>query len=261
MDFRGFTACAIIALCLIKQSDAQITAWTALDSAGDAATVTVSGTDGTVPVSVVESTAVGGTLFTVTATGNSATYGYTFATDGNPSTLGAIAASTSGAVTLAAGKSFDYETTKTHVFKIIATDAAAAGNVGTATITVTITDTAEFTKYAFCLSSSSVTAGSSVGTLVTDQSSPTFTAATTVDFASFTIDTATGAITVATGVTLEATTQTYYTFTTTAAATGVTTSPATSVYVLINCSSDSGAGQVASLLGVLLLSVATALFY
>ncbi|WAR10757.1 hypothetical protein MAR_035833 [Mya arenaria] len=134
----------------------------------------------------------GGTLFTALATPNTATYAFD-TTDGNPSDIATATISAAGVVTLAS--SFDFETTPSYVFKIVATD---GGDTGTATVTLSITDSVQLTKTAFCLSSSSVAAGTSVGTITTDETAVTFGAPLTADFASFTVSTTTGAITVAT---------------------------------------------------------------
>ncbi|WAR10738.1 hypothetical protein MAR_035814 [Mya arenaria] len=172
MDFRGLIACAIIALCLIKQS----------------------------------ATAQGGTLFTAVAT-QTGTITYSFvAADGNPSSI-ASATITNGVVTLASA--LDYETTKSYVFKIAATDGTDSG---TATVTLSITDAVDITETGFCLSASSYAAGSSIGTLKTDQSSATFATLAGTDAAKFAVAT-TGEITVATGQTVDVATKTYYIFT------------------------------------------------
>ncbi|WAR10756.1 hypothetical protein MAR_035832 [Mya arenaria] len=125
----------------------------------------------------------GGTLFTALATPNTATYAFD-TTDGNPSDIATATISAAGVVTLAS--SFDFETTPSYVFKIVATD---GGDTGTATVTLSITDSVQLTKTAFCLSSSSVAAGTSVGTITTDETAVTFGAPLTADFASFTVST------------------------------------------------------------------------
>ncbi|WAR10748.1 hypothetical protein MAR_035824 [Mya arenaria] len=195
----------------------------------------------------------GGTLFTALATPNTATYAFD-TTDGNPSDIATATISAAGVVTLAS--SFDFETTPSYVFKIVATD---GGDTGTATVTLSITDSVQLTKTAFCLSSSSVAAGTSVGTITTDETAVTYRGLCFVH--SFYHD---WAITVATGVTLSSAKQVYYTFTMTATTTtsGVGASGTQNIYVLVNCDSDSsGAGQVAALFSMLLLSIATALLY
>ncbi|XP_052814350.1 cadherin EGF LAG seven-pass G-type receptor 2-like [Mya arenaria] len=193
MDLRMFAACLIMTVFLSKHSDAAtITAWTFTDAAGTGAADTGTAPMGVTTVSIAESTAVGGTLFTALATPNTATYAFD-TTDGNPSDIATATISAAGVVTLAS--SFDFETTPSYVFKIVATD---GGDTGTATVTLSITDSVQLTKTAFCLSSSSVAAGTSVGTITTDETAVTFGAPLTADFASFTVSTTTGAITVAT---------------------------------------------------------------
>ncbi|WAR10720.1 hypothetical protein MAR_035796 [Mya arenaria] len=138
MDFRGFTACAIIALCLIKQSDADpITAWA--ETGGNSATIT--GASGSMTVATVtDNIAAGGTLFTVTATPASATYA--FDANGNPGGLAAIAAAT-GVVTIIAA--LDITTGKPTNFGVSAGAVTTAVAMSASTkagyaITVTATD-------------------------------------------------------------------------------------------------------------------------
>ncbi|XP_052814133.1 uncharacterized protein LOC128241221 [Mya arenaria] len=98
MDLRTFAAFLIMAVCFIKQSDGQITAWA--ETGGNSATIT--GASGTMTVAALsESVAANGALFTVTATptGTDTIASYAFTTGGNPGTAGTIATATSGAVT------------------------------------------------------------------------------------------------------------------------------------------------------------------
>lgn len=245
-------------VCFIRLSDAQPASWTVTDAfTGTGATVTGTLPEAIATTSVTELIAVGGTLVTAVATATSSgAITYAFATDGNPNSV-ATATITSGVVTLATGMYLDYETTPTIIFKIVATEASATA--GTATVTLSVLDAVEFSPNGFCLSGTSFAAGTSIGSLSSDQS--TIVVTTTLggtDSASFTM-TAAGAVTVATGVTLVSAQQGSYVFTTSATATGKQDSGTVSFYVLLNCSS--GAGQVAALISVLVLSLASALFY
>ncbi|WAR10735.1 hypothetical protein MAR_035811 [Mya arenaria] len=244
--------------------NAQITAWAITDGGGTAGTISGTAPAGTATVSIAEATAVGGTLFTVTATptGTGAALAYTFvAADGNPGDIGNIATASSGAITLATGKSLDYETTKTYEFKIIGEEGGDNTKTGTVTVTLSITDAVDITRTGFCLSESSYAAGSSIGTLMSEQTATYGTLAGT-DNTIFAVAT-TGEITVATGQTVAVATKTYYTFTIVGSttATGVDDSLATGIHVVLQCSSSSGAGQVAALISMLAVSVATHLFF
>ncbi|WAR10714.1 hypothetical protein MAR_035790 [Mya arenaria] len=236
--------------------NAQFTAWTLTNGVATLGSNSGSGTDAISTGTVAENTAVGGTLFTLEPTPNSGGVTFAYGTDGNPSTI-AEAAITGGAVVLAS--SFDFETTSSYVFTIIATE---GGNTGTATITLSVTDAVELTETGFCLSASSYAAGSSIGTLKTDQSSATFATLAGTDQTLFSVA-STGEITVATSQTVAVATKTYYTFTIVGSTTttGVADSVATGIHVVMQCSSGSGAGQVVALISMLAVSVATHIFF
>lgn len=92
--------------------DAQIQGWTGA--------VTITGAIGSGNASAVLETATD-TLFTVSATpkvdGAAVTYEFD-ATDGNPGSIAATAIN-GGAVVLATGKTLDYDTATSHVFKVV----------------------------------------------------------------------------------------------------------------------------------------------
>ncbi|XP_052814527.1 uncharacterized protein LOC128241561 [Mya arenaria] len=262
MDLRMFAACLIMTVFLIKHSDAQPTAWTFTSNAGTDVTNTGTPPVGTVTLTIAEGFPVGTTLFTAVATPTTggAAMAYEFESDGNPNNV-AETTITAGEVKLASGKSLDFETTPSIVFKIKATEAANAANTGIATVTLTVTDAIVFgqSSYIVCLSSTEVAAGTSIGTFATTDATSTQTVAYTStsgnDFAKFTVTSGTGAVVVASGVTLKSEEGWTYSFTITGTAGGVTGT--TDVSVGLGCAS--GAGQIASLLGILLLSVVTSL--
>ncbi|WAR10728.1 hypothetical protein MAR_035804 [Mya arenaria] len=113
MDFRTFAACLIMTVCFIKQSDAAaITAWA--ETGGNSATIT--GASGSMTVATVtDNIAAGGTLFTVTATPNTAVT-YAFDTNGNPGSIAATAI-TAGVVTIVAA--LDVTKPTTYEFVIV----------------------------------------------------------------------------------------------------------------------------------------------
>ncbi|WAR10736.1 hypothetical protein MAR_035812, partial [Mya arenaria] len=153
-----------------EQRDAQITAWSFTDSGTTVAAGTGTAPDGAIALSIAENVAVGTRLFTAVATLTSSTFTYAFEADGNPGDV-ADTTITSGEVKLASGK---------------ATEVGGTGQVGTAVVTVSVTDVIVFGQsgYVVCLSSTEVTAA---GT----------------DFAKFTVTSATGAVVVAPTVTLK----------------------------------------------------------
>ncbi|WAR10752.1 hypothetical protein MAR_035828 [Mya arenaria] len=187
MDLRMFAACLIMTVFLIKHS-------------------------------------VGTTLFTAVATPTTggAAMAYEFESDGNPNNV-AETTITAGEVKLASGKSLDFETTPSIVFKIKATEAANAANTGIATVTLTVTDAIVFgqSSYIVCLSSTEVAAGGN-------------------DFAKFTVTSGTGAVVVASGVTLKSEEGWTYSFTITGTAGGVTGT--TDVSVGLGCASGADIG-------------------
>ncbi|XP_052814574.1 cadherin-12-like [Mya arenaria] len=269
MDLRMFAACLIMTVFLIKHS-AAVTGWTGKQSDGttdiifssSSAAAGTSADDTNTAFTVKESTT--GTLFTLTATGGTGALTYTFTTDGNPSSI-ASDTITAGAVTLATGKALDYETKTSYVFKVVATDSAGTPVSGTAEITINIGDVTMWTStgYTVCLTATSVTAGTSIGTFASTDALSTQTVAYTntggTDTAKFAIDGTSGALTVATSQTLE--TSTKYVYDVILTATVASVDPGTTtVYVVLDCSCSSGAGQITALLGVLLLSVLASLY-
>ncbi|XP_052814131.1 uncharacterized protein LOC128241218 [Mya arenaria] len=166
MDFRTFAACLIMTVCFIKQSDAAaITAWA--ETGGNSATIT--GASGSMTVATVtDNIAAGGTLFTVTATPNTAVT-YAFDTNGNPGSIAATAI-TAGVVTIVAA--LDVTKPTTYEFVIVATETTTTTNSGTATVTLSVTDLPGLSDYQIpvCLAD-----GAAIGTAVT-----TLTASNTV---------------------------------------------------------------------------------
>jgi len=92
--------------------DSAISAWTGF-------TTTDTGASATGTKSIVEGST--GTLLTLSPTGTTATSTWAFGTNGNPGDIASstIAAGTSGVITLAAGKTLDYESTKTYVLIVM----------------------------------------------------------------------------------------------------------------------------------------------
>ncbi|XP_052813320.1 endoglucanase D-like [Mya arenaria] len=206
MDLRTFAAFLIMAVCFIKQSDGQITAWA--ETGGNSATIT--GASGTMTVAALsESVAANGALFTVTATptGTDTIASYAFTTGGNPGTAGTIATATSGAVTATNAISDSIATS--YVFEIIATD--SAGNMGTATVTLSVADLPGLSDYEIpvCLAD-----GAAIGTAVTTLSATnTVTSWVVSDTTNFAVSNA-GAVT--TAVATSASTKAGYAITVTA---------------------------------------------
>lgn len=262
MEFKTVTACFFMLACLFKLSDAAFTAWAGKQGSGTDAIVFAAGNtadDTATAFSLVEGTT--GTLFKVTATSGDTpvTYAITSTPSGYADTTIAVSAAVGtvdeGTITLAAGSALDFETATSIVFVVVATDSAGTANVGTASVTITVTDKVEFTSTVFCLSGTSLASGASVGTLATDTSSAVIVATLLgTDAASFAITTA-GALTSSAALTTN--TKTYYTFTASATDATITDSGNVDIHVLLACSS--GAGQIAALVGVLVLSVANAL--
>ncbi|WAR10751.1 hypothetical protein MAR_035837, partial [Mya arenaria] len=220
---------------------AAITQWQGTQADGSALPTFPGGANALAPTAISLSETATGELFTITATDGSETLSYTFADGGNPSSIADNTIPSTGIVTLATGKSLDFETGPTLVFKIIGTSTAASANTGTATLTLSVTDATVWTQseYVACLSATSMAAAGG-----TDQNS-------------FAISSTTGALTVAASKTLETTTKYLYTVELTATVASVTPGT-TNVYVALECSS--GAGQITGLLGALLMSVLTTLF-
>ncbi|XP_052814528.1 cadherin EGF LAG seven-pass G-type receptor 1-like [Mya arenaria] len=263
MDLRMFAACLIMTVFLIKHSDAAITQWQGTQADGSALPTFPGGANALAPTAISLSETATGELFTITATDGSETLSYTFADGGNPSSIADNTIPSTGIVTLATGKSLDFETGPTLVFKIIGTSTAASANTGTATLTLSVTDATVWTQseYVACLSATSMAAGESIGTYASTDATSAQTVAYTIsggtDQNSFAISSTTGALTVAASKTLETTTKYLYTVELTATVASVTPGT-TNVYVALECSS--GAGQITGLLGALLMSVLTTLF-
>ncbi|XP_052237883.1 protocadherin Fat 2-like [Dreissena polymorpha] len=255
---KGFIGILALAY-LFHYADAQITAWTIT-------TGTVAGTNGaivsgSVTAAISETIAAGGTLFTAAATGV-ATIGSPYAiTTGNTGDVMAI--SSTGVVTLATGKSLDFETTPKYTLTITAL-ASSGGTTGTLTLTVNIKNVLEFgqKQYGVCMSDGA-TADTTVGTYtVSDKTSGTtltydIDSGDTNDY--FTISSA-GVLKVATGKTLAQKTTGGYELTLSVTESGsVAGDGFTTVWIAVG-TCGSSAVHVAATMGVTLLALVASVF-
>ena len=203
---------------------------TSTDSNGDTSTATkeitiavtdvddntLSVADSNSATNTIAENASSGTTVGVTALGTDADYGTSIAYDftSNPSDLFAIDAST-GVITLAAGKTLDYESAQSHTVKVRATSTDSNGDTSTATkeISIAVTDVDDNAL-------SVADSNSATNTIAENASSGTTVGVTALgtdadygtsiayDFTSnpsdlFAIDASTGVITLATGKTLD----------------------------------------------------------
>ncbi|XP_052224114.1 cadherin-5-like [Dreissena polymorpha] len=190
-------------------------------------------------------------------------YTYTLPTASNPDAIGTIATASSGLITLATGKSLDYETKTSYVFVVVATP--GSGTAGTATVTVEIKNMVEFsqTHYLACIADGT-TAGTTIGTFtVADKASDDTITYEYSPTTHFDYDETTGVVTVKTGVTLAMKTLAGYELTLAATASGgssdTSASTAATLWIAVGiCSSN--AMQITAMLGIVLLSFATALY-
>ncbi|WAR10282.1 STAN-like protein [Mya arenaria] len=232
----------IVALCLFQGCEAAVTAWT---HPGTIATpdgsFTIASGDGK-----AEDTTAGTALFTATATvGGTASYELVDDAGGK----GSIVAAT-GVVSLATGQTLDYETATTLVFKVKATD-DGGGAVGTATITLPITDVNEAPTYANAQNEACAVDNSAADTVIgtytaTDQDSA---GNTNTDF-TYGTD---GKIKVATSKTLDMSTTATYTLVLHATdddGTALTGSSTVTVSVQAAC----GAGAIGAMFASVLLA-------
>ncbi|KAH3797895.1 uncharacterized protein LOC127838953 [Dreissena polymorpha] len=264
---NGILVLAVLSL-LADFTDAQITAWDITD-------LTISGTNGatavfTKTVAVTETSTAGAAIVTLTATGTggSPVINYAFTGTGNPGSVGNIASVTSGAITLATGKSLDYESGTSVVFVVTATEqSVASGNViGTATVTVNIKNKLEYgqDQYGVC-----VPDGSAAGTVVGTYKASDFTSPETVTLSSdltpgtsdLTYDTTTGILSVSTGKTLSQNTIGGYKVTLFATAGGIIVSDLGQSIVWVAVATCSGAIQATAVFAVLAMSFTTAMLF
>ncbi|KAH3797898.1 uncharacterized protein LOC127836809 [Dreissena polymorpha] len=253
---KGILTVAVVCL-LANFTDAQFTAWTTTGFTIQSGSATASVTlkyDTKVPETSTATTAI----FTLAATGTG-TMAYAFATAGNPNSVGAIAGGT-GAVTLAATKSIDYETTTSIVFVVTAT--TGTGTTGTATVTVEIRNVVEFsnTHYVACVADGA-TAGTTVGTYtVADKASGDTIAYTHTPTSDFDYASATGVVSVKTTRDMKILGGQALTLTATpgATSTSATTAGTTTLWIAIGTCTSS-ALQITAMLGMVMLSFATAL--
>ena len=212
------------------QSHTVIVRATSTDSNGDTSTATkeisiavtdvddntLSVADSNSATNTIAENASSGATVGVTALGTDADYGTSIAYDftSNPSDLFAIDAST-GVITLATGKTLDYESAQSHTVKVRATSTDSNGDTSTATkeISIAVTDVDDNTL-------SVADSNSATNTIAENASSGTTVGVTALgtdadygtsiayDFTSnpsdlFAIDASTGVITLATGKTLD----------------------------------------------------------
>ncbi|XP_052813259.1 protocadherin Fat 2-like isoform X1 [Mya arenaria] len=153
--FREIVFCAMV-FCGVQRSEAGVTTWTAPDALGTP--------DGNIPVptAIAEGATAGAPLFTATATADNALGPYILVDDAGGK--GTIDGGT-GVVSLATGQTLDFEAAQTLIFKVKATD-SVDGGVGTATITLTISDVNEAPAYAEAQFTECVEDNSGADTLV-----------------------------------------------------------------------------------------------
>ncbi|XP_052260470.1 uncharacterized protein LOC127864666 [Dreissena polymorpha] len=257
---KGIIAVAVV--CLIAEcTDAQITAWTV----GSGYTVAPAGNKvATITrTELSEGLAVGGDIavFTATPTASSATV--TYAITINAGDVGVISSNT---IQLATGKKIDFETSPSLVFVVTAVEASktAAGETGTATVTVNIKNMLEFSKskYELC-ANDGLTAGSVIGTFaVTDAQTGETVTYGGVSNADLEYVAANGVLKVATGKTLNKATTNSYTLALTAIGTlsGGTASAAGAAEVVITVCTPSSAAKVSAVVGAILLSIVASVF-
>ncbi|XP_052237141.1 uncharacterized protein LOC127848618 isoform X2 [Dreissena polymorpha] len=237
----------ISVLCLFRRSDA-ISAWEAtgfnIPTNGANAAMTLT-------AKVPESKMAGETMFTIAATKEQSAKTLTYTkVSGDIATV----ASGTGVVTVATGKSLDFETTPSYVILIKAEESGGAA-AGTATVTVSIQNVLEFakTQYELCFADTTA-AGTVIGTYtVVDAVSGTDTVTYTNSGTDLIVD-STGALKVATGKTLTSATTGGYTTTITADQTGLNAAASAdgTTVVKVTVGGCSGAGQI-QFMAILLL--------
>ncbi|KAH3746668.1 uncharacterized protein LOC127848840 [Dreissena polymorpha] len=239
----------LCALLFVGYIEAAITAWTG-KAFGGPITVTGDAPDGagTIMPTLSTSTAVGATLFTLTATAGTAIASYTFhTTDGNPGTHGAIAMSgTSGVVTLA--KAIEYPTVKQLIFKVVANDSTqGTALTGTFTMTVNFGPSTD-NVYSFCVADPTAS-GTVIGKPTSSVSTGVWTITTGTDAAKFTI--ADGSI--KTAAKLESSDKVFYMATLTLTDGTVSTTP-WPLYVLVDnsCLSSEGVQVIACVVTIVM---------
>lgn len=246
----------LLATCLFKSGDAQITGWTAPSAIGTA--------DGTADgISKAEDTAVGETIatFTATPTDPDTIASYELLTTDTPFSL----SSPEGVLTLSSA--LDFEATSSYVIKVKATDSKNPATSGTATLTITITDVTNEaapvfgqTSYTVC-----VTDG-----LAADTSITTFSASDqdTADTITYTISSgdangdfkiSTAELQVNTGKTLDMSTTAKYTLVVYATDNGSPVKTGTANYTINVQSSCNGAAALTVTLMTLLMALLVSL--
>ncbi|KAH3897525.1 uncharacterized protein LOC127864665 [Dreissena polymorpha] len=252
----------LVFLCLFADfTDAAVTGWTATGftvTAGSGASVTLKKT-----AKVAETKTADTVIMTLTAE-PSATYTYAFTAAGNPGSVAKFtaASATAAEIKVDTGKSIDYETTQSLVFVVTATPATAGATVGTATVTVDIQNVVEFsgTHYVACVADKA-TAGTTVGTYtVADKASGDTIAYTHSPTTDFDYASATGVVTVKTTRDMKTLGGQALTLTATPAAgsTSAVTAGTTTLWIAIGTCTSS-ALQITAMLGMVMLSFATAL--
>ncbi|KAH3818301.1 uncharacterized protein LOC127831783 [Dreissena polymorpha] len=211
-------------------------------------TGTLSAAAGSATITLPSAPVVGATLFTVTATADSAIATYEFNTDGNPDTTGAVVKSgTAAVVTLA--KAINYPTVKQVIFQVKASD-STAGTAATGIMTVTVNfGPSADSAYSFCVADPTAS-GTVIGKPTSAVSTASWTLTTGTDSAKFSF--ADGSI--KTAAKLESADKTYYTAELTLTDAGVATTWPLHVLVDNSCV-NSGVAQIVSGLVMILMTV------
>lgn len=187
-------------LCVLR-TDSTVTGWTM---------PSITGKTGSGSLTVAENKAAGYTVATLACTATSPTYAIASQPPDNKLEIN------TAALNIATGKSFDFETGPTYVLEVTCTD--SDNDVGTATITVSVTDVNEAPMFANSLVGATVADGSTAGTTVTSVTATDEDTGDTVTYSiasgntnnDFTIDSTDGVIKVATGKTLHKSTTLIY---------------------------------------------------
>ncbi|XP_060596894.1 protocadherin beta-8-like isoform X2 [Ruditapes philippinarum] len=238
---------------VFKFGDAQITGWTEPSTIG---TTNGVATD----VTKAENVAVGDEIakFTATPTSSDTISSYELLTADTPFAI----SSPGGSLTLSSA--LDFESTSSYVIQVKATDSAS--EVGTATVTITITDVNEAapafgkTSYTVCVAD-----GSAAGTSVTTFSATDQDTANTITYSINSGDTSsnfkvsTAKLEVNTGKTLAMSTTAKYTLVVHATDNGSPAKTGTSTYTVNVQSSCNGAAALTVTLMTLLLALIVSL--
>ncbi|XP_060563058.1 cadherin-1-like [Ruditapes philippinarum] len=245
----------LLATCLFKSGDAQITGWTKPSTIATA-TGTATG------ISKAEDTAVGETIaeFEATPTASDTIASYKLLTTGMPFSL----SSPGGVLTLASA--LDFETKSSYVIEVKATDSKDTATSGTATLTITVTDVIEEapefgqTSYTVC-----VVDGSAADTSVTTFSASDKNTADTITYTISSGDTnsdfkiSTAELQVNTGKTLDMAKTAKYTLVVYATDNGSPVKTGTATYTINVQSSCNGAAALTVTLMALLIALLVSL--